>query len=133
MSKLVLFLCHHGAAKSVLGAAYFRKAVGERGLDLEADFAGTEPDDDIAPHVAAHLAQEGLQAPPHEPRLLTQADLRQAAKVISLGCPLDGFDLQGVDMEHWEYIPAPSEDLVGAAQLIEEKANALVADLARSA
>ena len=40
----VLFVCLHGAAKSVVGAAHFRRLAAERGLTIDAVAAGTEPD-----------------------------------------------------------------------------------------
>lgn len=55
VSRSVLFVCLHGAAKSVLAAADFERLAAERGLDLVADSAGTEPDPEIAPGVVAAL------------------------------------------------------------------------------
>ena len=52
-SRSVLFVCLHGAAKSVLAAADFERLAAERGLAITADSAGTEPDPEIAPGVAA--------------------------------------------------------------------------------
>src|ERR671925_873480 len=40
----VLFVCLHGAAKSVIGAAHFRRLAAARGLSVDAVAAGTEPD-----------------------------------------------------------------------------------------
>jgi hypothetical protein len=40
----VLFVCLHGAAKSVVAAAHFRRLAGAAGLGIEAVAAGTEPD-----------------------------------------------------------------------------------------
>ena len=39
----VLFLCPHGAARSVLASAYFQRAAKERGLNVRVDAAGTDP------------------------------------------------------------------------------------------
>ena len=49
----ILFVCLHGAAKSILAAADFQRLAAARGLDLVADAAGTEPDPDITPAVVA--------------------------------------------------------------------------------
>lgn len=40
----VLFMCPHGAAKSVLASAYFERLAKERGLNVRVESAGTEPD-----------------------------------------------------------------------------------------
>ena len=45
----VLFVCLHGAAKSVVAAAHFRRLAAARGLSMTAVAAGTEPDAELAP------------------------------------------------------------------------------------
>ncbi len=45
----VLFLCPHGAAKSVLASSHFARLAKERGLRVRVDFAGTEPDPRFRP------------------------------------------------------------------------------------
>src|SRR5262250_858896 len=44
----VLFVCLHGAAKSVVAAAHFRRLAAARGLSMDAVAAGTEPDPELA-------------------------------------------------------------------------------------
>src|SRR5262245_44043426 len=48
-SPRVLFVCLHGAAKSVVAAAHFRRVAAARGLAVDAAAAGTEPDPELAP------------------------------------------------------------------------------------
>src|SRR5207249_3058190 len=57
----VLFVCLHGAAKSVVGAAHFRRLAAERGLAIGAVAAGTEPDAQLAPGAVKGLAGDGLE------------------------------------------------------------------------
>ena len=40
----VLFVCEHGAAKSVIAAAYFNQLASEKNLDVRAIERGTNPD-----------------------------------------------------------------------------------------
>ncbi len=54
----ILFLCPHGAAKSVLASAYFQRAAKERGLNVRVDSAGTEPDEQVSSAVATDLVEE---------------------------------------------------------------------------
>src|SRR5207247_1233638 len=49
----VLFVCLHGAAKSVVGAAHFRRLAAKQGLAIDAVAAGTEPDAALAAGVGA--------------------------------------------------------------------------------
>src|SRR2546421_11749489 len=68
----VLFVCLHGAAKSVIGAAHFRRLAAARGLSIGAVAVGTEPDPQLAPGAVKGLAGDGLTAggaPPRPPPL----------------------------------------------------------------
>jgi anti-sigma-K factor RskA len=67
----VLFMCPHGAAKSVLASAYFERLAKARGLNVRVESAGTDPDPTVSPVVAAHLNRQGYPAPKVEP---TQGD-----------------------------------------------------------
>src|SRR5215510_12699267 len=67
----VLFVCRHGAAKSVIGAAHFRRLAAGRGLAIDAVAAGTEPDQQLAPGAVKGLAADGLDATPSRPRPVT--------------------------------------------------------------
>jgi arsenate reductase (thioredoxin) len=40
----VVFVCEHGAAKSVIATAYFNKLAAERGLRTRAIYRGVNPD-----------------------------------------------------------------------------------------
>ena len=44
----VVFVCEHGAAKSVVAAQYFNKLAGERGLAVRAVARGAEPQADLS-------------------------------------------------------------------------------------
>ena len=59
----VLFMCPHGAAKSVLASAYFERLAKERGLNVRVESAGTDPDPTVSPAVAAHLKRQGYPLP----------------------------------------------------------------------
>ncbi len=43
-TKTILFVCEHGAAKSVVAAAYFNRLAEEKGLNYKTVFRGTKPD-----------------------------------------------------------------------------------------
>jgi protein-tyrosine-phosphatase len=126
----VLFMCPHGAAKSVLASAYFRRLAKERGLNVIVDAAGTEPDPAVAPAVAAHLAKQGYPVPSEKPRLVTPDDLGKADVVISLGCDLTRSPKPAGTLVKWDDVPAPSEDFAGADDAIRRHVAALVDQLA---
>ena len=83
-AKQVLFMCPHGAAKSVLASAYFQKLAKERGLNVRVDSAGTDPDPEVGKAVAAHLTKTGYALPIEKPRRVTPRDV---ARGRSRGLP----------------------------------------------
>src|SRR5262245_20474816 len=56
----ILFVCEHGAAKSVIAAAYFDKLAKERGLNYRAVFRGTNPDLTLAAAAENGLKEDGI-------------------------------------------------------------------------
>ena len=129
VSKHVLFMCPHGAAKSVLASAYFRRLARERGLNVTVDSAGTEPDPTVAPAVATHLAKQGYAVPTEKPRLATPADLAKADLVISLGCDLTRYPAPAGTVVRWDDVPALSEDFAKSDDAIRRHVMALVEEL----
>ena len=125
-SPRVLFVCQHGAAKSVVGAAHFRRLAKDRGLDVRAAAAGTEPDAELGPRAVKGLAGEGLVASPARPRPVTIYDLETAARVVSFGC--DVTPKAGVKVEQWD-VPAVSEGYEAARDRIVQNVERLVAEM----
>jgi arsenate reductase (thioredoxin) len=132
-AQKVLFLCPHGAAKSVLASAYFQQRAKERGLNVLVTSAGTEPDATVAPVVATHLTRQGLAAPTNAPRKVTAEDLAKADLVISLGCDLTGLPKPRGTLQTWDDIPSPSANFAAADDAIRSRVIALVDELARQA
>jgi len=110
-SRSVLFVCLHGAAKSVLAAADFERLAAERGLAITADSAGTEPDPEIAPGVAAALRADGVDLGRRRPRRVSAADTARADRVVTFGCELGEAMPATVPVERWDDVPAVSENL----------------------
>jgi arsenate reductase (thioredoxin) len=125
----VLFLCPHGAAKSVLASAYFQRLAKERGLTVRVDAAGTDPDDTVSPAVAQHLQRNGYTVPVAKPRAVTKEDVAAADVVISLGCEMSRLPAQPRELRRWDEVPGPSEDLKGADEAIRRRVTALVEEL----
>lgn len=131
MTKTVLFLCPHAAAKSVLAAAEFDRLAGAAGLAARADAAGTEPDPATNLAVVAALAAEGVDVAGHRPRRVTADELASAWKVVSLGCDLDGLAPADVRVVRWDDVPPVGVDLPVARAAIRAKVEQLLADLLR--
>jgi arsenate reductase (thioredoxin) len=127
----VLFMCPHGAAKSVLASTYFQKLATERGLNVRVTSAGTEPDPAIAPVVAAHLKRQGYIVPMTAPRKASNADVATADVVVSIGCDLSALPAPKGKLFKWDDVPSPSQDFSGADEAIRKRVVALIEELAR--
>ena len=125
----VLFMCPHGAAKSVLASAYFQRLAKERGLNVRVDSAGTEPDPAVSSAVAAHLTRQGYAVPIAKPRKATAEEVAAADVVISIGCDLSALPAPRGRLERWDEVPAPSQDLAAADEAIRKRVVALVEEL----
>ena len=114
---VVLFVCQHGAAKSVVAAQHLRRLAQARSVEIECLSAGIEPDDSVPPHVIAGLAADGLQFVPTTPRLVTQQLSERANHIVSFGC-----DLTTVAAPErvlvWNDVPAVSEGYARARDAI---------------
>jgi len=119
----VLFVCLHGAAKSVVAAAHFRKLTAQRGLAVEAAAAGTEPDAELGPLAVKGLAADGLEAAPKRPRPVTLYDLRSASRVVTFGCAVT--PASGQPVESWD-VPNIGDGYDAARTQIVDRVERLV-------
>jgi protein-tyrosine-phosphatase len=131
-AKQILFMCPHGAAKSVLASAYFQRLAKERGLNVRVDSAGTDPDPEVGKAVAAHLIEAGYALPIDKPRRVTTSDVEQADIVVSLGCDLAGLPQPRGKMLKWDDVPGPSENFAAADEAIRKHVEELIEELVRT-
>jgi len=122
----VLFVCLHGAAKSVLAAADCVRLAAARGLHISADFAGTEPAADIAPTVAAALHADGVDVRGKKPRLVTRQDVAVADRVVAFGCDLGDAAAPESRIDQWTEVPAVSDGLPAARAAIHTRLERLL-------
>jgi protein-tyrosine-phosphatase len=132
-ATIVLFMCPHGAAKSVLASAYFRRLAGERGLNVEVRTAGTDPDPQVSPAVASHLEANGYGVPVAKPRRATADDMALADVVVSIGCDVSGMPTPAGRLVRWDEVPAPSDNFAQADEAIRKRVGELVDELVRAA
>ena len=129
----VLFMCPHGAAKSVLASAYFERLAKERGLNVRVESAGTDPDPTVSPAVVAHLKRQGYAAPRSTPRKVTSKDFESADVVISIGCDLSGLQEPRGKLVRWDEVPPLSENFARADEAIRKRVTELIEELVRRA
>ena len=117
--SVIVFVCEHGAAKSIIAAAYFNKLASEKKLDIRAIARGTNPDDGLSPKTIAGLDKDGLTPTETIPQKLSHADVESAQRIIAF-CELPE-EYQGKSIvERWDGVPPVSENYEMARDVIIE-------------
>jgi protein-tyrosine-phosphatase len=101
----VVFVCEHGAAKSVIATAYFNKLAAERGLPFRATFRGTSPQDDLSVRTVAGLKADGVPVPSGKPASINDADVAAATHIFAIGCALPHKAQQSGKASDWSDVP----------------------------
>jgi arsenate reductase len=127
----ILFVCEHGAAKSVIAAAYFDKLAKERGLKYRAVFRGTNPDPALAPAAVKGLSADGVDTRGWKPELVTKKDLDAASGIVTMGCALPGRVAVAKKVDEWNDVPSVSQNYQAARDDIVKRVQSLVDELAR--
>jgi protein-tyrosine-phosphatase len=126
--SVVVFVCEHGAAKSVVAAAHFNHLAAERGLPTFAVARGTHPDAEIGAHIAAGLRADGLGLAEQTPQKLQDVDLARADRVITFG----SLGIQAppaILLEQWDNVPPVSDGYEDARDVIVRRVLDLIDDM----
>jgi arsenate reductase (thioredoxin) len=113
----VVFVCEHGAAKSVVATAYFNKLAAERGLPFRAIFRGTTPQDDLSVRAVEGLKADGVAIPAGKPAAINDKDVAVASHIFAIGCTLPDKARQSGKAADWSDVPddqgyAPMRDAI---------------------
>jgi arsenate reductase (thioredoxin) len=125
---VIIFVCEHGAAKSIVAAAYFNKLAEERGLNLRAIARGTNPDPEISPKVRDGLRKDGLASTESAPKNISHADFSGARRIVTF-CSLPEDYADKLQVEHWDDLPWNSEEYGKSRDGIIERLNRLLEEL----
>jgi protein-tyrosine-phosphatase len=101
----VVFVCEHGAAKSVIATAYFNKIAAERGLRARAVYRGVNPQADLSVSALRGLREDGLAVPNQKPSSITQGDVDAATVIFAIGCSLPSQAKQSGKAHSWDDVP----------------------------
>jgi arsenate reductase (thioredoxin) len=101
----VVFVCEHGAAKSLIATAYFNKLAAERGLPVRAAFRGVSPQDALSTRAVEGLKADGVAIPNGRPTALAGADVAAATHVFAIGCALPKDVGAGPKAHSWDDVP----------------------------
>ncbi len=124
-TPVIVFVCEHGAAKSILAAAYFNRFAKARGLNLQAVARGTNPAGELSPQVIKGLLRDGLPPTEPTPQKLTPADMQSAQRLITF-CELPVEYQQQDIVERWDDIPPVSQNYETARAAIVKRLNYFV-------
>jgi protein-tyrosine-phosphatase len=113
----VVFVCEHGAAKSVVATAYFNKLARDRGLPYRATFRGTDPQAELSVSALKGLRDDGVEIPNGRPAPISPDDVEKATHVFAIGCTLPAGATASGKASSWSDVPdgqgyAPMRDAI---------------------
>jgi arsenate reductase len=123
----VVFICEHGAAKSVIAAAYFNKLAAERHLSFHAISRGLRPQPDLSSAAVAGLEKDGVPFSKEKPRPFSPEEVQTAVRVVAF-CPLPESPTEG-RLQSFD-VPAPKDGYATSRDAIVVQVNALIDQLA---
>ena len=129
--RTVLFVCEHGAAKSVIAAAHFNRITKERGLPYRAVARGTAPDAAIPAGVRQGLERSGLELSVQRPVMVGKEDVTAAERVITFEIGIPEPVLASKVPTDWRAVPSVSADFDVASADIRRRVEALIDELIR--
>lgn len=125
---MIVFVCEHGAAKSIVAAAHFNEIARQTGLGVHAIARGTYPEPALSENAVMGLLADGLRPTHPRPQKLEPADIVGARKVVAF-CTLPQEYEQEQRIEHWDDVPPVSEGYEQARDAILVHVQRLVTSL----
>jgi len=122
----VVFVCEHGAAKSVIAAAYFNKLAAERGLRDRAIYRGASPQPELSTATLKGLRDDGLVLPTEKPAGISQADVDAATHIFAIGCALPARAVSSGKAEDWADVPEVSDGYAASRDAIKRHVERLI-------
>lgn len=128
-NQTIIFVCEHGAAKSVVASAYFNKLAAKNGLGIRSIARGTHPDSELSPIAVAGLANDGLIPAETSPIKLSISDLDASQHMVAFCNLADEEYHRAFGVEHWDDIPNVSDGYEAARDAIVHKIEKLIEQL----
>jgi arsenate reductase (thioredoxin) len=129
----VLFVCVHNAGRSQMAAALLDH-LGEGNVHVRS--AGSDPTDQINPHVVTAMSELGLDISKEFPKPMTDEVVRAADVVITMGCGDACPIYPGKRYEDWELddpAEAGADDVRRIRDEIAERVRRLLSELTTAA
>ena len=126
--KNIIFVCEHGAAKSIVASVWFNKLASQNGLSIRSIARGTHPDAELGPKAVEGLREDGLTPLESVPQKILLADVESAIHIVSF-CEIPEEFKNKVTTESWADVPAVSDGYEAARDAIVKHINHLVSSL----
>jgi arsenate reductase len=124
----VVFVCEHGAAKSVIATEYFNKIAAERGLKARATYRGVNPQAELSMNTLKGLREDGFTMPSDKPSPIAQADIDRADVIFAIGCTLPAKATASGKAGNWDDVPE-DDGYAATRDAIKKHVEQLVDDL----
>lgn len=127
----VLFVCVHNAGRSQMAAGWMSSLAGEQ-IDVRS--AGSEPAEQINPVAIEAMREVGVDIASENPKILTNAAVRESDVVITMGCGDTCPIYPGKRYEDWDLEDPAGKDLDTVRRVrdqIRDRVKSLIAELAK--
>lgn len=124
-----MFVCEHGAAKSIIAAAYFNRLAAERHLPVRAVARGLTPQDALSKSATNGLHADGLSPDVTSPVALNRGEALFATRLVSF-LPLPEAMASDRPLIEWDDVPATADGYSAARDKIVAHVEALLDELA---
>ena len=128
--RTIVFVCEHGAARSVIAAAYFNRIAAERHLPYHAIARGTSPQENLSVATVKGLEADGVPFDRTKPQGLSSGDLGDALRIVAF-CPVAKSLSGNLRVDEHDDIPDISRDYVTARNQIVRYVTEVIDELDR--
>ena len=97
--KKVLFVCVENACRSQMAEAFFNKLASGKAIAMS---AGTKPSNRVNSKAIEVMKEAGVDMDKQKPKLLTQEMIKNADKLITMGCEADFCPAPYLKTEDWK-------------------------------
>jgi arsenate reductase (thioredoxin) len=123
--KKVIFVCQHGAGKSVIAAAYFNKMAKERNLNYIGEYRGVAPDSAVSPSAKEGLIQDNVFDPNAKPQKFVSSETENVERIILFTQLPEAMPLS-IKTENWSKIENVDGDYITRRDAIVKKLDELL-------
>jgi arsenate reductase (thioredoxin) len=130
--KKIIFVCEHGAAKSVIAASYFNAMAKERNLDYVAECRGTFPDSVVSQGAKDGLTKDKMFDPNTKPKKLLVSDTANVERIILFTTLPPELNSANIKTENWSTIQNVDAEYEKRRNAIVKKINELLDSLEKN-